>query len=274
MQRQAPTPVNRVSPPKVAGRLSLAQGNTEHEIHPTLDIYQKLLASYNFFNQELFAGKLPDCVLTFQREKNVMGYYSPGRWANGAKDIVDEIAINPAYLANRPLVELFQTLVHEQCHAWQKHFGTPSRACYHNSEWADKMESVGLIPSHTGGPEGRRTGQKMGDYPEEGGIFITKCQALLQGPNIFNWVDLRAEGKPLTGPGTLSADCPIDVQALLQTPIIQLLPPMQQKLVHDRQTVSKQKIKYTCTCCKINVWGKSNLKIECMDCQIPMNESN
>ena len=60
-------------------------------------------------------------------------------------------------------------MIHEQCHVWQYHFGTPSRRSYHDREWASKMESLGLIPSSTGFPGGNKTGQKMDDYLLAGG---------------------------------------------------------------------------------------------------------
>ena len=37
-------------------------------------------------------------------------------------------------------------------HLEQAHFGKPSRNGYHNKEWADLMERVGLMPSDTGAP--------------------------------------------------------------------------------------------------------------------------
>jgi len=33
------------------------------------------------------------------------------------------------------------------------------------------MESLGLVPSSTGAPGGKKTGQKMNDYPLKNGIF-------------------------------------------------------------------------------------------------------
>jgi len=36
-------------------------------------------------------------------------------------------------------------------HQWQQHHGKPGRRGYHNKQWAAKMNSVGLVPTHTGG---------------------------------------------------------------------------------------------------------------------------
>ena len=47
---------------------------------PTLQMYNFIQDAYDFFNSHLFAGKLPPCLLTLQRDSNVMGYFSGDRW--------------------------------------------------------------------------------------------------------------------------------------------------------------------------------------------------
>jgi hypothetical protein len=63
------------------------------------------------------------------------------------------------------------TLVHEMVHLEQDHFGTPSRSGYHNKEWAAWMDRVGLTPSNTGAPGGKRTGQQVTHYIVPDGPF-------------------------------------------------------------------------------------------------------
>lgn len=142
---------------------------------PTMQMYTFVQDAYDFFNDRLFAGKLPPCLLTLQREKNTMGYFSSNRWQGGGKQVVHEIALNPAFFITHKPLELMQTLVHEMVHLWQHEFGKPSHRAYHNTEWANKMESIGLMPSDTGEPGGKRTGQRMSDYPIEGGAFYLQC---------------------------------------------------------------------------------------------------
>lgn len=142
---------------------------------PTMQMYTFVQDAYDFFNDRLFAGKLPPCLLTLQREKNTMGYFSSNRWQGGGKQVVHEIALNPAFFITHKPLELMQTLVHEMVHLWQHEFGKPSHRAYHNTEWANKMESIGLMPSDTGKPGGKRTGQRMSDYPIEGGAFYLQC---------------------------------------------------------------------------------------------------
>ena len=132
--------------------------------NPTAQAYAELQLAFDHYNRELFAGELPPCLITMQREKRSYGYFSSERFVHHHdKSKTDEIAINPAYFAVVPLLEVLQTVAHEMVHAWQFHFGNPSRSGYHNREWADKMEAIGLMPSSTGQPGGARTGQKMAD---------------------------------------------------------------------------------------------------------------
>jgi len=58
------------------------------------------------------------------------------------------------------------------CHLEQHHFGKPSGA-YHNKEWAKMMHAVGLMPSNTGKPGGKQTGQTVSHYIVTGGPFVS-----------------------------------------------------------------------------------------------------
>ena len=148
---------------------------------PTILMYTFIQDAYDFFNERLFHSELPACLLTLQREKNVMGYFSEERWEQGeGKRKIHEIALNPSFFITHKPLELMQTIVHEMVHLWQHEFGTPSHRAYHNTEWANKMESIGLMPSSTGFPGGKRTGQRMSDYPIKNGAFYFQCVAFAQ----------------------------------------------------------------------------------------------
>jgi hypothetical protein len=59
------------------------------------------------------------------------------------------------------------------CHQWQHDLGKKFlRSTYHDTEWAGKMVQVGLIPSDTGEPGGRPTGQRMSHYIDRHGRFM------------------------------------------------------------------------------------------------------
>ena len=236
---------------------------------PTDEIYGFFQVAYDHFSRSLFDDALPKCVLTLQRKRNVMGYASSSRWGRSDGAIADELAINPAYFFTTNVIQVFQSLVHEQCHIWQFHFGTPSRRFYHNTEWADKMESVGLMPSSTGAPGGRRTGQSMSDYPIEGGQFLNSSRRFIKSNHSLNWVDrLPANSEPMH-------ERPSDDQqavddSLLYGVITDLMPNLPEQFEPEIKTKSSRagvKVKYRCIRCQVNVWGKPGLKIICGSCK-------
>jgi predicted SprT family Zn-dependent metalloprotease len=246
---------------------------------PTNEIYKQIEQAYSHFNAELFNGQLPNCLITVQREKNTMGYFSPMRWSNNQGKQAHEIALNPAYFAGHPVIEVFQTLVHEQCHLWQHEYGKPSQTSYHNKEWSKKMESLGLIPSDTGRPGGAKTGQKMADYPDPGGLFENACVKLIESGYKLSWVDRRvASSVAFAAPmlhsivdTEISNDLEIEPNApsaleYLAKPVEQV---MSDFVVQPTVAMSKHKTKYTCPECGSNVWGKPKLNIDCGDCKQP-----
>ena len=81
------------------------------------------------------------------------------------------LSFNPDSFESRTAEDVLSTLAHEMAHAWQHHFGTPSRAGYHNVQWGGKMEEIGLMPSNTGKEGGGRTGQQMTHYIVDDGPF-------------------------------------------------------------------------------------------------------
>lgn len=121
-----------------------------------------------------------------------------------------------------------QTLVHEMAHQWQCHFGKCSRGGYHNRQWASKMENIGLMPSDTGGPGGKRTGPSMSDYPIEGGRFEQEWKKLRKKGFEVHWESRSRRGGADPRP--------------------------------------KSKVKFTCPSCGINAWGKPGLSLICGHC--------
>jgi len=158
-------------------------------MQPTQVAYTELETAYDFFNTQLFNGELPGALLTLQRDKRSYGYFASERFANGNGERSDEIAMNPLFFAVIPAVEIMQTLAHEMVHQWQFHFGTPGRRGYHNLEWAAKMEEVGLMPSDTGEPGGKKVGEKMADYVISGGKFETAYCELVGTQFAITWKD-------------------------------------------------------------------------------------
>jgi hypothetical protein len=50
-------------------------------------------------------------MLTFQRQKQVIGYFSLERWGNAEGGKCHEIAINPSYIARSSVIEYMQTFI-------------------------------------------------------------------------------------------------------------------------------------------------------------------
>ena len=156
---------------------------------PTQETYQELQRAYDFYNKHLFEGALPGCLFTYQRKKSCRGYFSSERFVRLGGSSADEIAMNPAFFAVVPVEGILSTLVHEQAHQWQKHFGAPGRRGYHNAEWAAKMKELGLYPSSTGKEGGKETGERMTHYILPYGRFLEVTQELLAGQFGLSWYD-------------------------------------------------------------------------------------
>ncbi len=203
---------------------------------PTNEVYGQLQLAFDFFNQRLFASDLPPVIFVLQRAKKTAGHYCNERWQGTDERKADEISINPTVVRELGFQEAMQTLVHEMCHQWQYHFGTPSRVSYHNREWAQKMEAVGLIPSSTGRPGGKKTGQKIADYPAEDGPFLSVLAQLKETGFELTW----NERLLLAGVSTAGES--------------------------ESESKQKNKVKYTCPTCQLNVWGKPDIKVGCWEC--------
>lgn len=265
-----------------------------NKLRPTEEAYAELQQAYDFYNSELFGGQLPHCLITFQRQKKTFGYFSKNRFGRRDGTKTDEIALNPEYFAVVPVIEVLQTMVHEMTHLWQEHCGKPSRSCYHNSEWANKMEAIGLMPSDTGLPGGKRVGQSIADYTIPGGRFEEASKKLLASGFAISWLDrfpaqpparfqnLQQGGAQEAGAGDSSGvaaasifDEPPPGGAATGLPEAAWLPPnaMQPDLVESMKTGNRSnRSKYTCPSCSLNVWGKPSLRLSCMECSVPLAE--
>lgn len=198
---------------------------------PTLTTYSAFQRAFDHFNAELFDGRLPPCLITLRGGKKCYGYFSPKRFAHAQDGTTDEIAMNPAQLLTRPLADVLSTLVHEMTHLEHEHFGEPPRRAYHNRAWGELMERVGLIPSNTGQPGGKKTGAQMSHYIEAGGRFAVSCERLLATGFRIDWTERPGDDKP---------------------------------------TKSGKRAKYECPDCGASAWGKFGLNIVCGECQSQM----
>lgn len=200
---------------------------------PTQQTYAALTQAYDFFNAELFGGKLPDCLITIVRKRKAKGYFWQEKFKHtDTGEATDEISLNPELFSSQPLEQTMSTLVHEMCHLQQHHFGKPSRSGYHNKQWAEYMVRVGLHPSDTGAEGGKETGQRMTHYIIEGGIYADCYKALVKDGFKLDWIN-----KPSLPEGIAKA-----------------------------KKKNASKTKYTCDGCELNVWAKPDANIMCGDC--------
>ena len=247
--------------------------------NPTIDLYSEILRAYDYFNNRLFGRKLPDCIITLQRTPRTMGYVSYQRWLNVniGNEKVDELAINPEYWMGWPITEVLSTLVHEQCHVWQREYGKPGRGRYHNQRWADKMKSVGLMPSSTGRPGGKETGDCVKHYIMADKKFHKALVELLATGFGLPWLDTQPEacgepvkifdsdGKQYDLDGEIvSIDKGVSENQLLPKDESGAVIPFEAKVPTPHR--KKTRLKYSCSC-RVNVWGKPNLSIICGDCK-------
>lgn len=228
--------------------------------------YVTLSDCYDRFNESLFDGQLRGCVLTFEDRGQHCGYYRQcGFIERSGEERRDEICLNPKYfLSNTGDLELLQTLVHEQVHQWQFQFGKPSLRTYHNREWADKMLSIGLVPSDTGRPGGRMTGQKMADYPDENGRFLQIAREILGAKTLVRWykegVAIQRAQEYAVMP---AADLPPVVAALAASMSVK---DGEEQVTTKPPVSAASKVSYQCVECKARAWGKPGLNLICGRC--------
>jgi SprT-like family len=207
---------------------------------PTRTTYLDLTRAYDFYNVRLFSSRLPRCLITMQRCRTAYGYYAAGRFGTSdGSEVTDEVAINPSFLRGRTTEQVLSTLVHEMTHLEQQHFGEPGRGGYHNKEWARSMKAVGLVPSATGAPGGKETGERVSHYAALGGLFDLTTRDLLAEGFSIRYVELPGIAEPSA------------------------------MLARNRNKAAS-KTRYSCPRCAMNAWGKPALSLICGDCAQPL----
>ena len=197
---------------------------------PTLEQSAAYQRAWAYFNEALFDGRLEPCLLNLSRHRGSEGFFAAKRWQKG-DEMIHEISLNPDLLRSPP-EESLGTLVHEMVHQWQEDHGTPSRGNYHNSECADKMEEIGLIPSSTGEPGGKRTGQRMSHYIDAEGCFARTLREM-PGDCLLPWA------------GGTDAD-------------------------QRQKPRARRRVKLTCRGCEKHVWVEAKdagHRVECGECR-------
>ncbi len=194
--------------------------------------------AYNFFNEKLFGNNLPEVLITLNRKKKARGTFRFENIVsrNDPNKLISEISLNPDTFLEREDIDLLSTLCHEQVHVQQFYLGNrPERGNFHDREWGDMMEKIGLMPSNTGEKGGRKLGVKMSHWIIPNGKFEIYCKEFLQDKKI-NWQNVRINESAK--------------QTRNRTP----------------------KLKYKCPDCEKSVSSKDEIKVMCMSCNQEMEE--
>lgn len=197
--------------------------------------YATIEEAHAFFNERLFDGKLPTPIITLRNAPRTLGWFHAANFQHRVSgQAVDEICLCANFFSFRDDKAILSTLLHEMVHQWQEHHGTPPRKCYHDREWSAKMEEVGLMPSDTGEPGGKRIGQKITHYVIAGGPFEQVCAQL------FAEKKLKLEW---------------------------------QECLTDKEETEKKKptrYKWVCPQCEQACWAKETANLMCGDCELSL----
>ena len=219
-------------------------------VQPTKESALQWQRYYRLFNKQLFDDQLPDCLITLVRRPGTLGYFRPHAYANRRGVVAHQIALNSTYIAELGDLAAFQTLTHEMCHLWRQEFGPKNKnggsgsRGYHDRHWAGKMEAIGLMPSDTGAPGGKKTGYKVSDYVIDNGPFDKLARLLLISDELIEWRDHCP--KPDATPQANNEDEPAS------------------------DAKPKKRLKFTCETCQLNAWAKPTAKLDCGFCGAAM----
>ena len=274
------------------------------DTNPTMQTYKPLYDIIDKLNARFFGNRLPHVLLTLQRQPKVFGYMSINRFVNTKGDTTHELALNPDYFPIYPITEILQTLAHELCHLEQLLNGKPSRSGYHNKEWGNMMEAIGLMPSSTGNVGGKKTGQHMGDYIIKGGVFEKFCAEILDSDFKIEWFDrfpprhespkegsfmYQAGSAVMNSNHSVSGDFNIinisnyEDHGSDESDSDAVTFPFANEFeghevsdnlseivtgMYQPTVKTPTRYKFTCPNCSANLWGKPSLKVLCVDCDV------
>lgn len=247
--------------------------NMNIQLSPTAEFYSALQSAFDHFNSELFEGKLPHCLMTLRSASRVYGYHHAGRFISVKGEQIDELGLHPGFFTLRPIESVMSTLVHEMVHHWQEHFATPSPSNAHNQEWAKKMESLGLMPSDTGLPGGKRTGRSVSHYIIPDGRFLASCRRLVEGGFVIPWLDRHLPAEPESQVAVVKALKDAGVEYEVSPPPVTKLPEKikgKATVFRSAPKIATTREKLTCQKCGSKAWVAPGTKIICGVCSVEM----
>lgn len=153
--------------------------------------YTMLQRAYDLFNDQLFDGVLPDCLITLRSHPNSKGFFVADQFAGRKSDEkICEIALNPDSFGISSDEEILSNLLHEMVHVWNHYYGIPTKPGYHSRSWAKKMLELGLKPiSYDHGSV--NTGYRVDHEIINGGRFQKLAHQLLNKGVEFGWQSVK-----------------------------------------------------------------------------------
>lgn len=240
--RPAPTPQ---APTKNAavGPKNPPSGNSVQP--PTVVLATELQRAFDHFNETLFDGQLPACMLRVERLNRYLGYFRARQWNDvvgkafdGAQSVA-EIVLDPVAFRNRSMAETLSTLVHEMAHLKDFADGTAPKRAYHGKSWVAIMVAVGLKPvicDAKGVVIDKPTGPNATHEIVKGGKFDVAFKALVDTGFTLTWTAVPEPEKP----------------------------------GKEKKKKAGAKAKFECGDCGAAAWGKPTLKLACGECEIAM----
>lgn len=216
---------------------------------PTLEAFGEWQRAFTYFNERLFGNSLPNCLITLTRRKNTLGYFCAEAFVKRDGSIAHEVSMNPSWLEFCGDAFSYSVLVHELCHLWRHVHGPANRKGsrgargFHEVVWADKMQSIGLMPSDTGKPGGKRVGYAVQHYVIEGGPFDLACREFLIGGQSITW---RDGFRPVGGGGGGGSTGGGAVQ--------------------EGPAPKNTRTRYVCRVCGLKAWARASANFSHRDC--------
>jgi len=226
-----------------------------NELVPTFEAYGGWQFAFDYFNQSLLGGELPNVLITLTRKRGALGYFCWSCFENNQQLVTHEISLNPKYMEDRSDRDVLSTFVHEMAHLWRHEFGPLNKrggkgtGGYHDVVWADKMDELGLPPFKIGCPKGSRTGYGVSHRIKEGGLFDQACKTLLAKGFQIDWRGTQQKQDGDGGGVDGSGNGP-----------------------DGDKKPKRSKVKFTCPNrdCELNAWAKPTARLSCTQCGLEM----